>query len=217
MRTQASATFIFISDETEPGGDISTQLLRLTDSDSILIKEVKDSTREHIFDITGDAVDASGYVKLPVSSTMAGSDLRDGKELGVALIFGGGNGGPAAVVQAGSILHFGGDLGSGGDYYAAHGTHLSPSQSSLGEASQIPAPFAGKIQAASWHKNDTGDATLKVWKNGAAVETWSASGSSGSNSFDGAETFVAGDLFAIEYDSDDAPGKGLVELYIVPT
>lgn len=102
--TQSSATQIFITDLTENDVDFANILLSLDIGDRVYIQEQVDSRRYHLFNVTGAVVDASGYVKIPVSNEDFGAlSLRSGKECGVGFLFSG-DGSPTGDA--------GGDLGS---------------------------------------------------------------------------------------------------------
>jgi len=90
--TQASATFIYVNDTADSGVDMRNILLALGANDEIYIQQDKDSTRYHLFTVTGDAVGATGYVKIPISSDSAGADLENNKKCPWVFLFAGGGG-----------------------------------------------------------------------------------------------------------------------------
>lgn len=81
--TQASATFAFVSDFAANGANVSSILLGAQPNDQIYIEQSSDSARFHLFTVTGDPVDATGYVKLPILSVDAGTDLQDTEECSI--------------------------------------------------------------------------------------------------------------------------------------
>jgi hypothetical protein len=52
-------------------------LLKLRNNDYLYIQQCDDSTRYHLFRVTGDPTDATTYVKVPITSITAGSNLQD--------------------------------------------------------------------------------------------------------------------------------------------
>lgn len=75
--TQASATFMFVSDISENGTDLSEILLRLARGDLIYIQETGDKTKFHLVEVGDGIVDATGYVKIPITVVDSGTDLTD--------------------------------------------------------------------------------------------------------------------------------------------
>ena len=98
--TQANATFIYVSDTAESGVDMRNLLLQLGSGDRVYIQQEKDSTRYHLFQVTGDAVGVTNYVKIPVSSDSSGSDIEDGKKCPWLIVF---SGAGAGVVRDESV------------------------------------------------------------------------------------------------------------------
>ena len=80
--TQSSATASYIDYLSESGSDYSAFLLALAKAgNEFLIQEQEDSTRWQLYEINTDAVDASGYIRIPSMTHIdGGSDVRDGEK-----------------------------------------------------------------------------------------------------------------------------------------
>jgi hypothetical protein len=91
--TQGSATAIHISDTADNGMDFSAILLKLGSGDSIYVQQGDDASRYHVMSVTGDAVDQTTYVQVPVSVDDSGSDLVNNKKCPMVFLFSGGGGG----------------------------------------------------------------------------------------------------------------------------
>jgi hypothetical protein len=86
--TQSSATYIYVNKTAESGVDMGTILLLLTTGHRIYIQRDADSTRFHLVQVTGAAIDATTYVKIPITVTDSGTDL-DTKRCGWIMLFSG--------------------------------------------------------------------------------------------------------------------------------
>jgi hypothetical protein len=87
--TQSSATFIYISKTSDNGVNWGNVLLELKTGDNVYTQDKDDQTRFHLFDVSGTPVDATTYVKIPVTVDNSGSDLLSGKKCGFIFQFAG--------------------------------------------------------------------------------------------------------------------------------
>lgn len=87
-----SATWIYVSDSADNGADFSNILQALGSNDRIYIQEQKDSTRYHVYKVTGDAVDGTTYVKIPVTAESSGSNIQTSRKCGFVFLFSSGGG-----------------------------------------------------------------------------------------------------------------------------
>jgi len=97
--TQSSSTFLYVNNTSESGVDFSAALLTMTTGDRIYLQEERDSTRYHLCTLTGNAVDATTYVKLPITINDSGSDLQDTKVTGFLIVTGHAAAAPPTVLQ----------------------------------------------------------------------------------------------------------------------
>ncbi len=81
--TQPSATQVFISDFADNGADVSSILLGIQPNDQLYIEQSSSATNFQLYTVTGDPVDATGYVKIPILSVDAGTDLQDTEECSI--------------------------------------------------------------------------------------------------------------------------------------
>ncbi len=84
--TQASATQAFIDNVAFGGVTLSAVLLDLKINDHIYFQESATANRYHLYRVTGNATDGTGYVKVPITSVSAGSAIRNNKKV-TAFIF----------------------------------------------------------------------------------------------------------------------------------
>lgn len=73
--TQASALFAFISDDATNGATQRAALLRLHKGQHFTGQEIATAANFHVFEVTGDPIAATGYVKVPVTIIDSGVDL----------------------------------------------------------------------------------------------------------------------------------------------
>jgi hypothetical protein len=84
--TQGSATQIF-ADVLADGGHGMTEILnQITSPARIILVQTDDATRYHVCNVTGAAVDGTGYFKIPISVQDSGAALEDTKNVNVLIV-----------------------------------------------------------------------------------------------------------------------------------
>ena len=86
--TIGSVTAIYINNETKPGVDVDNILSFLASGDDIYIQNNEAAGQYLLFDITS-TVDNTGWWTLNGTVNESGSNITDGVECGVILLFGG--------------------------------------------------------------------------------------------------------------------------------
>jgi hypothetical protein len=80
--TQASATYYYADDTVYSSASIRNQLLALAEGDRLYFQQRgAESIRYHIFKVTAPPIAAIGYVKVPIISESAGSDLQNNAQV----------------------------------------------------------------------------------------------------------------------------------------
>jgi len=75
---KASATFLYLDDLTGGGTDVSNFMPLLAANDKVFIQDQNDAAKRVRYNITGVAVDGTGYWKIPViSETAAGGEITN--------------------------------------------------------------------------------------------------------------------------------------------
>jgi len=85
--TQGATTFIYVDDIASSGVDMRTVMLALKQNDRVYVQQADDSTRFQLFLMSADAVSATGYVKLPVTSENSGAALANNKSCTMGFLF----------------------------------------------------------------------------------------------------------------------------------
>lgn len=75
IATQASATVAFFDDDATNGATQRAALLRLHKGQHFTGQEVATAANFHVFEVTGDPIAATGYVKVPITIIDSGTDL----------------------------------------------------------------------------------------------------------------------------------------------
>lgn len=78
--TQSAASQVYINNDNDQSIAFSTLLTKLGSNDVVLIQQKDDTAKFHLYNVTGDAVVASGYHKIPVSSADSGTNIDNTKE-----------------------------------------------------------------------------------------------------------------------------------------
>lgn len=113
-----SATFIYVSNKADNNMDVSNILLSLGTNDIVYIQDNKDSTRAHIYKVTGAAIDATTYVKIPVTiESSADNNIQTGEKCGFVFLFSGSNGGGGFETKTLAQLKTLASTASDGDAY----------------------------------------------------------------------------------------------------
>lgn len=87
---QSDSTFIYVSNISSTNVDFSTVLLELKQNDNIYIQDNTDSSSFHLCKVTADVIDATTYVKIPITVEDSGLDLLNNRNCGWLLLFSGG-------------------------------------------------------------------------------------------------------------------------------
>lgn len=83
--TQPNATFLFIDDIADSGVDASALLGALKSGTIIYFQAESDASKFHFATMSGDAIPAAGYTKLPITISNSGTALANNDD--VAFIF----------------------------------------------------------------------------------------------------------------------------------
>lgn len=75
FRINAGATQLFISDDATNGATQTAPLLRFHKGQHLTIQEIATAANFQVFEVTGDPIAATGYVKLPVTVIDSGAAL----------------------------------------------------------------------------------------------------------------------------------------------
>ena len=121
--TQSLATFIYVNNINNSGGDVGSLYLQLITSDRLYIEDVADSAKNSVWQVTGAAVNGGAYVKIPVTNTDIGTDLvlDDVAAFTFAIGHATGSGGlnGSGVTESGTDSNAGGAADTGGNVEAA--------------------------------------------------------------------------------------------------
>lgn len=116
----------------------------------------------------------------------------------------------------GYTLVWGANMQTTGRYAQVNGVTSGGQETGLSPGSEYPVSADGTLDCLSYN-TDTGDATtvFKIWKNGAVVHTFTATGASGFEEDIGLSVSrAAGDKIAFEYDAGMKPAGSVYVAYI---
>lgn len=96
--TQPNATFLFIDDIADSGVDASALLGSLKSGTLIYFQATGDAAKFHFATMSGDAIPAAGYTKLPITISSSGTALANNDDTAFVFYTGGPGGGtPTAL------------------------------------------------------------------------------------------------------------------------
>lgn len=85
--TQSAASQMYVYNSNTLGIAFSTLLYKLGSNDVVLVQQKSNPANYHLFSVTGDAIVATNYHKIPISSVDSGSSLVDGEDCRITFFF----------------------------------------------------------------------------------------------------------------------------------
>lgn len=83
---QSLATYLYLDNLIDCGVDISYVLLRLKINHRLLLQQNDDVTKNHLFRITDNPTDGTGYVKVPIVSESTSGSIGDAKKFTIFVL-----------------------------------------------------------------------------------------------------------------------------------
>ncbi len=116
---QGSATYVYVSDTTNSGVDMSNILTTLESGNFIYLQKSNDAGKAILFEVSGTPIDATTYFKIPVTNGQVGDTALSNNDLCGFIMFSLNDGATGFWNETGNILEpatGGRDIETSGDY-----------------------------------------------------------------------------------------------------